>query len=411
MEIFKPHLERIRDVELFRDRIEQTPDRLVVEGTRGKSSTVRMLEELIRGTGRRTLAKITGEAPELIYNGTEIPIFRENDTILLDYDNIPSVVNFEVDAIIYENQAITPYTMRYIHRILQPTHVIIPNIRIDHVEGLGKDLAEMTENFAKNLFATTFQKQVYYTEPIRKVHDLVFPILREFADANPDRAVLYDVAIPPECRKLPGIENISISAFFMENNYGATIEIAPYIRRIKKKLRIRENKEGIRYFNAAKINDPISFIHMLTYILRDTDEKIALLGYLRKDRAGRNDIFEDFFIEVNERFGDRIGKMWLSGYSTDQMYRSLPASLQKITDAPVDSADIDAILGHVKEHGLILVPMMNRVNPFMDAVVARLEDTWHPEARGRYHFDPVTGLVREPAGSGSADDPPEHPPA
>jgi hypothetical protein len=401
MEIFRPHLDRIHDIEAFKERIEQTPDRLVVEGTRGKSGTVRLLEELIRGTGRSTLAKVTGESPQLIYNGSEIPIYRENETILLDYDNIPSVVNFSVDAIIFENQAITPYTMRYIHHILRPNHVIIPNIRIDHVEGLGKDLAEMTENFARNLTATDHQKQLYYTEPIRRVHDLVFPILREYADEHADLVVLHDVEIPQECRTLPGIENISIAAYYMENNYGIAVDAAPYIRRFKKKLSIRENKEGVRSFNAAKINDPISFIHMLHYVLARTDSAIALIGYLRRDRAGRNEIFEDFFALVNEKYGERIAKIWFAGYSTDQMYKSLPPALQAVTEFPVAIEDIDAIIAAVKEQDLILIPMMNRVNPFMDALVARLEDR-APEKPGPYSYDPVRGLVDEGAG-------PDHP--
>ncbi len=70
--------------------------------------------------------------------------------MLLDYDNIPEILEFDVDAFIYENQAITPYTMRYMHKILQPQYVLIPNIRIDHTEGLGLDLAEMTRSFADN---------------------------------------------------------------------------------------------------------------------------------------------------------------------------------------------------------------------------------------------------------------------
>jgi hypothetical protein len=398
MNLFKPHLDRIRDIEVFKDRIESTPDRLVIEGTRGKSATVRTLEELIRGTGRSTLAKVTGEAPELIYNGSPIPLYREKDTILLDYDNIPSVVSFSVDALIYENQAITPYTMRYIHHILRPNHVIIPNIRIDHVEGLGKDLAEMTENFARNLVASDHRKQLYYTEPIRRVHDLVFPILREYADKHADLVVLHDVAIPQEYRELPGIENISISAFFMENNYGTPIDTAPYIRRFRKKLRVRANKEGVRFFNAAKINDPISFVHMLDYVLARTDGDVALVGYLRRDRAGRNEIFEDFFAEVNAKFGDRIRKVWFAGYSTEQMYRSLPPGMQRVTEFPVAAEDIDAIIAAAKKEDLILIPMMNRVNPFMDALVARLEDRTLG-APGPYTYDPVRGLVDESAGA------------
>src|SRR5512137_1282621 len=128
MAVFIPQLHhRIRDVAIFKDKISRIPLRIIVEGTRGKSSTVKMLEEMMRGLGKKTFAKITGEeTPFLVYDGVMIPLYRQNKAVLLDYETVPTILNFDIDALVLENQAITPYTMRHVHYMVRPQHVIIP---------------------------------------------------------------------------------------------------------------------------------------------------------------------------------------------------------------------------------------------------------------------------------------------
>jgi hypothetical protein len=394
--IFKPEMHRIQDIETYNRKISHIPHRIIVEGTRGKSSTVRTLEECMRNAGYTTLAKTTGEDPELIYNGEIISIFREHDTILLDYDNIPSILNYDVDAIVMENQAITPYTMRYVHKIIRPRHVVIPNIRIDHVEGLGEDLVEMTENFTRNLLVTPERKEVYYTEPISKVHDTVFPVLEEFAENHDDLVHLHDIEVPRQYRRLPGIENICICTYFMKHNFDVSIDTEALLKRIRKKLAIKTNDKGISYFNASKINDPISFIHMLSHVLGQTEDRVGLIGYLRHDRAGRNEIFEDFLDEIEEKFGNRIERIWLAGYGTAHLYDRLPDSLKEVAEYNVGVEDITDILDVVQERRLIAIPIINRVNEFMDELIKRLEEPGYTGKQGNYRFDQLTGLSEIP---------------
>jgi len=282
--------------------------------------------------------------------------------------------------------------MRYVHQIIQPRHVIIPNIRIDHIEGLGDDLIGMTENFTKNLLVTPDRKEVYYTEPIPKAHDTVYPVLEEFAENHDDLVRLHDIEVPRPYRRLPGIENVCICTYFMKHNFGFSVDVGSFLRRIRQKLTIKTNEASINYFNASKINDPISFIHMLSFILGQTDDRVALIGYLRHDRAGRNEIFEDFFDEIAEKFGDRIGRIWLAGYGTEHFYDRLPEPLKQVADYNVGMDDIPEILNTVRDRRLLAIPMINRVNAFMDELIKRLEDPAYTGKRGNYRFDQVTGL-------------------
>jgi hypothetical protein len=66
-----------------------------------------------------------------------MPLYRYHDSVLIDYETVPGINTFEFDSLVFENQAISPYTMQYFHKVIDPTHVLIPNIRLDHLESRG----------------------------------------------------------------------------------------------------------------------------------------------------------------------------------------------------------------------------------------------------------------------------------
>jgi len=395
MNEFVPLLDdRVHDVKKFREKIGQIPLRIIVEGTRGKSSTVRILEEMMRGLGKKTFAKVTGEeTPLLIYNGVVIPLYRKNQSVLLDYETIPTILNFDIDAVVIENQAITPYTMRYLHQILKPQHVIIPNIRVDHTETLGSDLEEIVHNFVNNYRTTKAKINVYYGEPLEEIRQVVLPILKEFAERYPEKIKIHSVKIPKRLEYIPGIENYFIDSYFVESNFGIkideveyirpagsknfgnTINEAEYIRRAENNLKINMNSQGVRYMNLAKVNDPSSFMHVLNYVLSRTEDPVALVGYFRSDRVGRTKLFENVLSDLEKKIGPRIKQVWLAGYHSLHVHNHLSPGMQAIAHPMTEINNIDSILSYVKEHNLILVTMVNRVNPFMDELIKQLEES------------------------------------
>jgi hypothetical protein len=351
-----------------------------------------MLEEMMRGLGKKTFAKITGEeTPFLIYDGIMLPLYRENRAVLLDYETVPTILNFDIDAVVLENQAITPYTMRHIHYMLQPQHVIIPNIRLDHNETLGSDLEEMVHNFIDNYRITNSRLDLYYGEPIPEVRNIVLPILQDFAEERSGTIFLHPVRIPESSRKIPGIENYLVDKYFIERNFGITIDeveyVRPagrsysgnpineseYIRRLETNLQIRQNKAlSVQYLNLAKVNDPYSFLNVLDYVFGGNDEKISLVAYFRKDRAGRTKLFEDIFPDIMTRMHDRIHRIWLSGYATTHVLLRMSPEWRDICEY-ADIGDIENILDYVRTNNLVLVTMVNSVNPFMSELRKQLE--------------------------------------
>lgn len=363
---------RLREVRDFRKKMQRVPLRIVVEGTRGKSSTTMMVAEMLRGLGRKTLAKVTGENPIIIAGGIVMPLYRFHDSVLIDYETVPGINTFEFDSLVFENQAISPYTMQYFHKVIDPTHVLIPNIRLDHLESLGSDLVEITENFCHNYYVHKSKVEVYYIEPIKKVHDVVFPLLRETAEDLPHIVTLHDVPVPPRYYNLPGAENILLSTYFIRQNFGVSIDETKYMQRLEHNLTIRKGKDGIRYANLAKVNDPSSFLAMMHYFFGGTTDEIVLVGYFRKDRAGRNQLFEMIFPEIERLYGNRIRKIWLAGHASKHAFKKLSPETKNKTYYWVDRESIDSILAYAKKHNLVIVTMVNRVTNFMDELYEKM---------------------------------------
>ena len=370
---FVPRLDhRLRAIRHFKEKIGQVPLRVVVEGTRGKSSTVMMTAEMLRGLGKKTLAKVTGENPVIIYGSLVMPLYRLKDSVLLDYEIVPEVLDFDIDSLVFENQAITPYTMRYFHKVLSPQHVLIPNIRLDHLESLGEGIFEIAGNFAHNFYVHNSKVDIYYIETIEEIHRDVYPALQAAQEDLPDTITLHDVPVPERYKSLPGAENFLVSAYFINYNFGVTVDETQYMRRLAENLSIKTGKDEVRYVNLAKVNDPASFLAALHYAIGGTTDEIVLVGYFRKDRAGRNYLFETIFPEIEKLYGHRIRKTWLAGYASKHAFKKFSPALRDKTYYWVNNDSIDSILSYAKKHDLLIITMVNRVNAFMDELYEKM---------------------------------------
>jgi len=125
------------------------PHRIVVTGTRGKSSLVRILIVGIRATEPDTWGKVTGDAPLLLApDGSECPIRRRSPARLHEQrDILWRCRRKNARCLVMESMTITPETMQAEMRLVQPTLVVLTNVRDDHRETLGSDPATQREAY------------------------------------------------------------------------------------------------------------------------------------------------------------------------------------------------------------------------------------------------------------------------
>ncbi|MGB4585713.1 MAG: poly-gamma-glutamate synthase PgsB [Rectinemataceae bacterium] len=114
--------------------------RVLVNGTRGKSSVTRLVAGALREAGRTTIAKTTGSAASIILeDGTEMPIERRLGPRITEQKAFTRLaVAREAQAIVVECMAVRPESQEVFSRqLVRPTLCVITNARVDHIEEMG----------------------------------------------------------------------------------------------------------------------------------------------------------------------------------------------------------------------------------------------------------------------------------
>jgi len=124
------------------------PVRIVVVGTRGKTSVTRLIAAGLRAGGLRVLAKTTGSEPRAILpTGDEKPIRRRGMTTPLEQRRILLWgANRKCDAVVIEGMSIRPESLSCeLKQIIRPQRVVITNTYEDHTAETSDPAAVFAE--------------------------------------------------------------------------------------------------------------------------------------------------------------------------------------------------------------------------------------------------------------------------
>ncbi|MFB6266023.1 MAG: Mur ligase [Halodesulfurarchaeum sp.] len=336
--------------------IEDIDTRIVVSGIRGKSSTVRRLDDIFNRRGYDVLTKLTGNYPTLIHNGDVIPIERpgpyttlyENITVLREF--IPVLDSYTPDDVaIFENQGITEYTTRLFNqRFVKPNVVVLANIRQDHQDTLGKTRREIARAFARTI-----------PEGTDVVSGELHPLLHEYMATEIEKAgaTLTQVSIPEEHRGRIGAETV-----YAVNDVLRVLDMQPvpeeqlaeYLDAIQPRW---TRVPGGRVFNGAEIND-IESTEAIRRALAG-ENYILPFVYLRADRRSRTASFAKYLNTLADR--DLIHEARAGGAFTDVFAANV--------DVPVTTHSRDEDAGVVLDEMLAgdhpVMLMGNTVDDFM----------------------------------------------
>lgn len=139
--------------QVSRARIE-IPHRVLVIGSRGKSGTVRLVASVLSYSGIPTYAKITGTvAEEIDVNSTVTETKRLGPVSASEMSDV--LVNAReqgAQATVFECMAVLPKLIAFVqNRVVQAPVVIIPTIRLDHLEDEGDTITGITKNILSGL--------------------------------------------------------------------------------------------------------------------------------------------------------------------------------------------------------------------------------------------------------------------
>src|SRR6266853_1258865 len=124
-----------------RRNLRAIPVRIHVGGTRGKSTTTRLIAAGLRAGGLRVVAKTTGTEPRLIRtDGSETAWPRRGPPSVREQTRFfAKAVRLRADAAVVECMAIRPeMVFASEHHLIRATTAVITNVRADHLEDIGE---------------------------------------------------------------------------------------------------------------------------------------------------------------------------------------------------------------------------------------------------------------------------------
>lgn len=288
--------ERVR----HRRALSGLPLRISVNGSRGKSTVVRLLAGALAEGGYRPLGKTTGTEPRLIHawSGEEHEIHRrpEGPNIGEQLRIMRDAARLEVDSVVAECMAVTPeYQLTFHRELLDANVLVVTNVLDDHLDVMGPERSDAAEIFAE----TIPEGGIVITTP--GPFDDVFrqEARRRGAthlEADPSRV---DASLLRTFEHLVFAEHVAL-VLALTDHLGIPPEEAiagmraapadPFATRI---LPVGDRDAPATFVNAFPANDPVSTLAIWDHIRErgHPEEKLVVVVNCRSDRVERTQLF------------------------------------------------------------------------------------------------------------------------
>ena len=128
---------------VFSGAADHIPIRILVTGSRGKSSLVRLLTAALEGAGVPSAGRITGVLPREISGGKETLILRSGPGSVEEMRWWLRSLPAGIRGAVLENSAVDPELQGLAWRWMKPSCTVLTNVRPDHEEvwGCGEEMA------------------------------------------------------------------------------------------------------------------------------------------------------------------------------------------------------------------------------------------------------------------------------
>ncbi len=335
--------------------------RILVEGSRGKSGLVKSLTDLLYSRGEDAVGKVTGKETVVFRNGQKLIVERKNGkNFLIDHENKKIMRKYsDVKFKIFENQALSCYTMKIVHLIVKPQIIVIPNIRFEHQDRLGENLFEIARSFAHNFKGA---EKVITTENKKEV----LKIFREYCNKFKTKLIVVDSSqevIP------------SISSIDLLDNILNELDKSPLSLNEKRKLKnstlesmgLKYSKsQRIKYFYGSKVNDIESSTKVFAHLKKIyPGKKFVFLCYLRGDRPERTESFLPFFEKIYHDY--KVERIYFTGSGLGHIKNHHKVIKKK-------DLTYEEVIEFCRKKNLVLFTAVNGVNKFIQKLEKVLEE-------------------------------------
>ena len=296
--------------------------RILVNGTRGKTTVTRQLYSALSSCGKTVLAKTTGSEARLIYpDGHEEPISRRFGYHLIreQYKFFALASKLGVDAVVVECCAVSPESQLLMaQKLVRPTCSIITNARVDHVDQMGTTV----ESTATVLKLSVPRRASFYTSD-------------SFFESDPQAIVTLELV----SRVLSdlGVESFSVGGYVPDIGL-----VGPFLL------------DGLLVVNGFAANDKQSAGELLAQY---AGQDFVVLYNNRADREFRVPYFASLFAQMGVKqvivLGEHVNKCvrFFSKYVPEVSgFKGSPAELVALLNCKVAIG-----MGNIKGAGINLI--------------------------------------------------------
>ncbi len=286
------------EVWILRRRLSRIPIRIHVNGTRGKSSVVRLIAAALREAGRVTCAKTTGTLARMILpDGHELPIYRPAGANVIEQKRIVGMAAaYGAEILVIECMALQPELQSLSElRLVRATHGVVTNARPDHLDVMGptslhvaQALAGTVPRHGKLFTAEREHLAILAAAAADRGTEVVAVTSTDVAAVTPEELAGFTYTEHPD--------NVAL-ALAVTGSLGVSRAVA-----IRGMHRARPDPGAltehdldffgrrIHFFNGFAANDPVSTLQLWEHALRrapDVERRIAIFN-CRADRPERS---------------------------------------------------------------------------------------------------------------------------
>lgn len=138
----------IIEKKIYERKLNQIPLKIYINGTRGKSSTTRLIAAALRQSGLKVIAKTTGSAARFIYEDGKEEEIKRNGIARISELMKGSKLAFkkQADALVMECMAVSPEMQWVSENMMVKSDIgVITNVYFDHQDKMGESLEEIAE--------------------------------------------------------------------------------------------------------------------------------------------------------------------------------------------------------------------------------------------------------------------------
>ncbi|WP_435858832.1 poly-gamma-glutamate synthase PgsB [Streptomyces varsoviensis] len=328
--------------------LEAIPQRVLVNGIRGKSSITRLCAGALRGGDLTTVAKTTGTAARFIHpDATEEPVYRKFGiaNVVEQIGIVRRAASYRPDALVIECMAVMPALQEVNQtKLIRSTIGVLCNVREDHLAEMGPTL----DDVARSLCRSMPVGGVCVTAERDRLH-----ILREEAAARNCELIVADpetvsddelrgfswftfkenVAIAIAVAELLGVDR----ATALQGMYDAPPD--PGVLSVEKYR--TPSGHRLSFANVFAANDPESTLMNVRQLLGlgAIDRPLHVVINCRPDRVERNGQMGAIIPDLDP------DTVFLIGHPTRSAREGIPAHWQgRVVDLGGDGRDPDALL-------------------------------------------------------------------